>query len=100
MKILVIGAGKMGSFFTDLLSFSHEVAVLESEPQRLRFIYNALRFTEYEQAKEFSPELVLNCVTLNRTIDAFKKIIPYVSKNCICQSGESPAGECNNHKGI
>ena len=83
MRILVIGAGKMGSFFTDLLSFSHEVAVLESEPQRLRFIYNALRFTEYEQAGEFSPELVLNCATLNRTIEAFRNIIPYVNKNCI-----------------
>ncbi|MDR1500500.1 MAG: prephenate dehydrogenase/arogenate dehydrogenase family protein, partial [Tannerellaceae bacterium] len=26
MKILILGAGKMGSFFTDLLSFDHEVA--------------------------------------------------------------------------
>ena len=25
MKILVMGAGKMGSFFIDLLSFDHEV---------------------------------------------------------------------------
>lgn len=30
MKILILGAGKMGSFFTDLLSFEHEVAVLET----------------------------------------------------------------------
>lgn len=41
MKILILGAGKMGSFFTDLLSFEHEVAVLESDPKRMRFIYNA-----------------------------------------------------------
>ena len=32
MKILILGAGKMGSFFTDLLSFEHEVAVLENDP--------------------------------------------------------------------
>ena len=43
MKILILGAGKMGSFFTDLLSFEHEVAVLESDPKRMRFIYNALQ---------------------------------------------------------
>ena len=43
MKILILGAGKMGSFFTDLLSFEHEVAVLDSDPKRMRFIYNALR---------------------------------------------------------
>lgn len=32
MKILVLGAGKMGSFFIDLLSFDHEVAVYEKMP--------------------------------------------------------------------
>ena len=31
MKILVLGAGKMGSFFIDLLSFDHEVAVFEKD---------------------------------------------------------------------
>ena len=29
MRILVMGAGKMGSFFLDLLSFDHETAVFE-----------------------------------------------------------------------
>ncbi len=83
MRILILGAGKMGSFFTDLLSFNHEIAVLESDPKRMRFIYNALRFTSYDEVKEFSPELVLNCVTLNYTIQAFRDIIPYLNKDCI-----------------
>ena len=42
MKILVLGAGKMGSFFIDLLSFDHEVAVFERDPKRMRFTYNSL----------------------------------------------------------
>ena len=29
MRILILGAGKMGSFFVDLLSFEHETAVYE-----------------------------------------------------------------------
>ena len=29
MKILILGAGKMGSFFCDVLSFKHEVAVYD-----------------------------------------------------------------------
>lgn len=73
----------MGSFFTDLLSFNHDVAVLESDPKRMRFIYNALRFTEYGQVTEFNPEIVINCVTLNYTIQAFKDVIPYLGKDCI-----------------
>ena len=45
MKILVLGAGKMGSFFIDLRSFDHEVAVYERDPRRMRFTYNCQRFT-------------------------------------------------------
>lgn len=83
MKILILGAGKMGSFFTDLFSFDHEVAVLERDPKRMRFIYNALRFQNPEEIKEFAPELVINCVTLNHTIDAFKSILSYLPPYCI-----------------
>ena len=46
MKILILGAGKMGSFFIDLLSFEHEVAVFEKDPKRMRFTYNCQRMTE------------------------------------------------------
>ena len=83
MKILVLGAGKMGSFFTDLLSFDHEVAVLEKDPKRMRFIYNAERMQKPEEVKEFDPELVINCVTLNHTLDAFDEVLPFLSENCI-----------------
>jgi len=83
MKILILGAGKMGSFFTDLLSFDHEVAVLESDPKRMRFIYNAFRMKEPEEIVGFAPELVINCVTLNKTIDVFKVILPYLKPYCI-----------------
>lgn len=83
MRILILGAGKMGSFFTDLLSFDHEVAVFEKVPKRMRFIYNAIRIQSPEEIKDFKPELVINCVTLHRTIDAFKAIFPYLEPNCI-----------------
>ena len=83
MRILILGAGKMGSFFTDLLSFNHDVAVIDANPKRMRFIYNALRFTSYDEVREFNPEMVLNCVTLNYTIQAFKDVIPYLGKGCI-----------------
>ena len=83
MKILIIGAGKMGSFFTDLLSFDHEVAVLEKDPQRMRFIYNALRLQQAEEVKEFAPELVINCVSLNYTLQAFEAVLPFLPPYCI-----------------
>jgi len=83
MKILVLGAGKMGSFFLDLLSFNHETAVYEKDPKRLRFTYNTLRFTELDEIKEFKPELVINAATVKYTIPAFKEVIPYLPDQCI-----------------
>ena len=83
MKILILGAGKMGSFFLDLLSFDHETAVFEKDPKRMRFTYNCQRLTALDEVREFAPELVINAVTVKYTIPAFKEVLPYLPKDCI-----------------
>ena len=83
MRILIMGAGKMGSFFIDLLSFDHEVAVYEKDAKRLRFTYNCYRFTKMEEVEMFRPELVINAVTLKYTIPVFEELLPHLSKDCI-----------------
>lgn len=83
MRILVLGAGKMGSFFLDLLSFEHETAVYEKNPERLRFTYNTLRFTALDEIDDFHPELVINAVTVKYTISAFKEVMPHLPADCI-----------------
>ena len=83
MRILILGAGKMGTFFVDLLSFEHETAVYDVQPQRLRFMYNTLRFSSLEEIRDFRPELVINAVTLKYTLDVFRQVIPYLPADCI-----------------
>lgn len=83
MRILVLGAGKMGSFFLDLLSFEHETAVYEKAPERLRFTFNTLRFTTMKEIEDFKPELVINAVTVKYTISAFEEVIPHLPADCI-----------------
>lgn len=83
MKILILGAGKMGSFFADVLSFDHEVAVLDTDPQKLRFIYNTQRMTDPREVEAFAPELVINAATLKYTIPAFEAVLPYLPETCI-----------------
>ncbi len=73
----------MGSFFADLLSFDHEVALLDTNPKKLRFIYNTQRMTIPEEVQPFDPELVINAATLAYTIEAFNSILPYISQTCI-----------------
>ena len=83
MRILVLGAGKMGAFFVDLLSFDHETAVFDVDPKKLRFMYNTRRFVGLDEVREFSPDLVINAVTLKYTREAFLKVIPYLREDCI-----------------
>ncbi len=83
MKILILGAGKMGSFFADVLSFDHEVAVLDIDPKKLRFIYHTERMTNPQEVEAFAPELVINAATLKYTIPAFESVLPYLPQTCI-----------------
>ncbi len=83
MKILILGAGKMGSFFTDVLSFDHEVAVFDVDPKRLRFVYNVVRMSNPEEIRDFNPEIVINAATIKYTIEAFELVLPYLSESCI-----------------
>ncbi len=83
MKILILGAGKMGSFFVDLLSFDHEPAVYDIDSRRLRFMYNTQRFTSLEEVEQFRPELVINAVTLKYTLDVFRQLLPVLPQDCI-----------------
>ncbi len=83
MKILILGAGKMGSFFCDLLSFEHDVAILDPNPERLRFTFNCRRFSTMDEVSDFAPDMVLNCATVRYTIDAFRQVMPYLPERCL-----------------
>lgn len=83
MKILILGAGKMGTFLTDCLCIKHEVALFDTNPSRLRFVFNTQRFTQLEEIKAFEPEICINAVTLKYTISAFESVLPFLPKNCI-----------------
>lgn len=83
MKILILGAGKMGSFFSDVLSGHNEVAIFDIDPQRLKFTYNVVRMSNPEEIKEFNPEIVINAATVKYTIQAFDMVLPYLDNACI-----------------
>lgn len=83
MKILILGAGKMGTFFCDLLSFDHEVAVYDPDPRRLRFTYNALRFASLDEVDAFAPKLVINAATVKYTLPAFRDVLPHIPADAI-----------------
>lgn len=83
MKILILGAGKMGSFLCDVLSSDHDVAIYDVDPERLRFTFNCRRFTKMDEIKEFEPRLLINAATVKYTKQAFDAVLPYLPATCI-----------------
>lgn len=73
----------MGSFFADLLSFDHDVAVYDPDAARLRFTYNVQRFSDLGEVDQFKPELVINAATVKYTLDAFNAVLPHLPEGCI-----------------
>lgn len=83
MKILILGAGKMGTFFCDLLSPHHSVAVYDPNPDSLRFTYGVERFSSLDDVAAFQPELVINAATVKYTLKAFREVLSHVPESCI-----------------
>lgn len=83
MKILVLGAGNMGAFFIDTLCLDNEVAVYDTNPERMKYLFRTHRLEELEQVREFKPDLLINAVSLQYTKDAFDKVLPYIPESCI-----------------
>ncbi|HPD27751.1 MAG TPA: prephenate dehydrogenase/arogenate dehydrogenase family protein [Paludibacteraceae bacterium] len=83
MKILILGAGKMGTFLTDCLCMKHEVALFDTDPNQLRFVFRTQRFTQLDEIRNFEPEICINAVTLKYTINAFETVLPYLPTTCI-----------------
>ena len=83
MKILVIGAGNMGAWFVESLCLEHDVAVYDTDRRKLRYFFNTHRFVSFDQMSAFSPELVINAVSLQHTFAAFNDVLPYLPDDCI-----------------
>lgn len=83
MKILVLGAGNMGSWFVETLCLDHEVGVYDPDKNKLKYFFQTHRFVSYDAIQAFKPELVINAVSLQYTISAFDSLIPYLPADCI-----------------
>jgi len=83
MKILILGAGKMGSFFSDVLSRDHQVAIYDVDAERLRFTFNVERFTTLDEIASFAPQLVINAATVKYTLPAFEAVMGVLPQTAI-----------------
>jgi prephenate dehydrogenase len=83
MRILIIGTGRMGAWLTEELCLDHEVCVHDSELSRMKYFIKVRRILDLAEARDFDPEMVINCVSLGDTVEVFKKVLPFIGPDCI-----------------
>jgi prephenate dehydrogenase len=83
MRIAVIGAGNMGSWLVESLCLDYEVGVYDTDRSKLKYFFNSRKFLYYEEILDFTPDLLINAVSLDKTISLFDEIISYLPENCI-----------------
>jgi prephenate dehydrogenase len=82
-RILIAGAGKMGSWLAETFCLDYEVAVYDKNPDKLKYLFNTFRFKSLEEITKFKPQLLINAVGLKQTEKAFDELIPFLPQDCI-----------------
>ena len=83
MRIAIIGAGNMGSWLVESLCLDHEVGVFDVDRNKLKYFFNSRKFLYYEEITDFSPDLLINAVSLDKTFEVFNELNSYLSKEGI-----------------
>ena len=73
----------MGSWLVESLCLDYEVGVYDKVKSKLKYLFNSHRLLSFEEIQKFDPEMVINAVSLQFTIQAFEEILPYISNECI-----------------
>ena len=82
-KIVVLGAGRMGSWLVESLCLDYEVGVFDNDPNKLKYLFKSHRLLTYDDIRNFDPDMVINAVSLQHTIPVFEEVLPFLTERCI-----------------
>jgi prephenate dehydrogenase len=83
MRIAIVGAGNMGSWLVESLCLDYEVGIYDTDRSKLKYFFNSRKFIYMEDIHDFMPDMVINAVSLEKTIPVFQELLPYLSKDCM-----------------
>jgi prephenate dehydrogenase len=82
MKIAIMGVGGMGSWLAKELSRSHEVAIYDSNSNRMKAVRNVHHLGHFKELRSFGPQFLFNAVSLQNTVVAFEAASPFLGQDC------------------
>ncbi len=83
MRIAIQGAGNMGMWFAHHLKEAHTVGVFDLRKNRSEKIPSVIPFSDIAELQDFAPELLLNAVNIQHTVEAFQSALPFVPDSCV-----------------
>lgn len=83
MRVAVIGAGNMGSWLVEALCLEHEVGVYDTDRNKLKYFFNSRKFLYLEDLLEYEPDILVNAVSLEKTVNVFTEVVPFLPENCM-----------------
>lgn len=83
MRIVIVGAGNMGSWLVESLCLDYEVGIYDADRSKLKYFFNSRKFLYLEEIHDYSPDILINAVSLEKTIKVFNEIMPYLPEDCI-----------------
>ena len=93
MKICILGAGKMGTWLGRALSNDHSVGMFDVDEGRLGGIGRCVPIKDRQGITAFSPDLVVNCISLTSLINGFEDALPFIPASCILSDLASIKGD-------
>ena len=73
----------MGSWLVESLCLDYEVGVYDVDRSKLKYFFNTRKFLYYEEIMDFSPDILINAVSLDRTKALYDEIVSYLPGDCI-----------------
>ena len=83
MRIVILGAGHMGSWLANELSKEHEVVVYDTNQAKTKHIKNVQIISDLSELSKIKPDLLINAVSLQNTISAFDSVLEFLGKDCL-----------------
>jgi len=93
MNIVILGAGHMGSWLAEKLKKTHNAGIYDQKSQKTKSKKGLTVFKELQEIKKFQPEILINAVSIQNTVQAFKTVIPFLPDSCILADAASVKGD-------
>lgn len=93
MRVGILGAGKMGSWLGRVLSEGHEVALYDLDPGKAQAVKGVKALRELSELAAFSPQVLINAVSLESMVEAYEAAAPFLPKECLLADVASVKGD-------